>query len=223
MTDSNRAATVVRLMEPADLEAAATLHHASLPDSFFSSLGVPYLIGCYESFVSSPYALALTCERNGRFCGFLVGTWSDSAHYPWVIRHRRKRLAGLALRQLLTRPRIAAHFLRTRARRYIRGLRSLNSSASASELRSNGTLNHIAVSRSDRGAGAGSALVARYVELATANGAEDLRLLTLANDLGASGFYLRLGWTPDGTTTDVDGKRFRRFQKSVSSGETADS
>lgn len=215
MTDPNRPELVVRKMELPDLHAAATLHHLSLPDSFFSKLGVPYLVGYYESFAMSPYALALVCEFDGRFCGALVGTWNDAAHYPWVIRNRRRRLSGLALRQLIAKPLTTVYFLRTRARRYIRGLRSLSNEQPVEQTRSKGTLNHVAVSYSHRGAGAGSALVAKYIELAGEAGADELRLLTLAGESGASAFYVRLGWTPTGTTTDVDGKCFARFEKLI--------
>lgn len=200
---------------------AAALHARSLPHGFFARLGRPFLRAYYDSFVASPYAVALSAFAGGRLSGVLVGTLDTGAHYSWVLRRRGLRLALLGAGGLALRPRLATTFLRTRAGRYLRRAwdtpRDLALSSSRGRrggpARGEGVavLTHVAVDVAARGTGAGTRLVGAFVEAARAAGADRAALVTLAGEDGAGPFYEGLGWTHTGDRQDRDGRTVSAF------------
>lgn len=105
-----------------DLRATARLHRAQLPDGFFARLGSGFLSVYHRGFLDGPDAVALVVRDAGAVVGFLVGTTDNREHYRWLVRRRGPFLAARALAAMLTRPRLAVEFARTRVRRYLRGL-----------------------------------------------------------------------------------------------------
>ena len=202
--------TEVRSLSEADVSFAAALHRDAL-DGFFVELGEPFLRQYYETFISSPFAVALIASVDGQPRGILVGTVDHGAHYRWIARHRRTALALSAVRALIGRPRLAASFVRTRAGRYARGVVRLARRRGRSEPTHigpiTGVLTHVAVLPASRDNGVGSTLVGRYVEEAFAGVATRLRVATKSED-GATAFYRRLGWRDDGSMQNLDGAVF---------------
>lgn len=199
----------VRPMDRTDLDFAARLHLSALPHGFFPRLGGGFMRAYYRSFSRSPHATALVSMVGGERAGVLVGTVDDYAHYRLLAR-RPWGLAPAALVALAARPRVAGWFLRTRVRRYARGLvRFARSSSpapatpSAFEGRS-GALTHLAVAAPYRSSGVGRSLVDEFVRSARAHGTMHLRVTTLADGKQAVGFYEALGWETVGTRHDAD-------------------
>ena len=204
-------ANEVRPLREADIAFAAALHRDALPDGFFVELGERFLRHYYETFISSPFAVALIASLDGECRGVLVGTVDHGAHYRWIARHRRTALALSAARSLIGRPRLAASFVRTRARRYARGVVRLARQRGRREPAQvgpiTGVLTHVAVVPAGRDNGVGSKLVARYVEEAFAGDATRLRVATKSEG-GATAFYRRLGWNDAGSMQNLDGTVF---------------
>lgn len=211
---------VVRPLLAAEVADSAALHVRELPGGFFPALGQRFLRRYHQSFVDSPYAVAYAAHGQGRLDGFLLGVLDPRQHGAYVLRHRGLQLGLAALLALLVRPRMLVLFLRTRLRRYARGLwrraaprRSSpgGSSAGISAAGAGAVLSHVAVRHDCRGTGAGAALVARLHEDARAAGCSAVVLLT-SDDGPGPGFYRRLGYADEGTVVGADGHPWRRFR-----------
>lgn len=205
-------------LRPRDLPAAAALHLAALPPSFFASLGRRYLRRYHESFAASPHGIALAAVSGQQLCGFVVGSAAVADHSRWVVRHRGPRLALAALLAMLVRPRVLGHFIARRSARYGRGvyrrLRPPPSDATTgpSPSGSPAVLAHVAVQDAWRGQGVGELLVRAFERQAREGGAQTVELVTLAGPDGASRFYERLGYTATRVRQDDDGRRWQYFR-----------
>lgn len=204
-------AVVVRPMEERDLAFTGPLHRSALSHGLFGELGPRFLRSYHDSFLASPFAVALVAERDGAAAAFLLGTTHNRPHYRWTVRHRGLRLALLGIVGLLRRPGQLWRFARTRLWRYLRavGRRVVpRGSRVSSRAHASGTpvavLTHMAVVYGARGSGIGSDLVATFLRHAEAAGARQARLVTLGTEEGAGEFYARLGWRYDHTRTDWD-------------------
>ena len=204
----NAGALVVRPLSRCSVSFAVSLHSNALPGGFFVELGPVFLRRYYETFIDSPYAIAMAVTSDAEPCGALVGTVDDQAHYRWVLRNRALPLAAAAVWGLASRPSVAVRFARTRARRYLSGARRLLRSRGEQGARTaavqTGALTHVAVTDEARGSGVGSALVEAFTTAAFARGAGRLRVATRSTG-GATEFYEHLGWQPGGSTQNLDG------------------
>ena len=212
-TTDNR--THIRAARVRDITFLSRLHVQALPHGFFPRLGLGFLDLYYQGFVTSPHAVALVAQVEGRHVGFVVGTTDNVAHYRWVTRRLGVRLAVRAALALLRRPGLLIWFLRTRGRRYLvataRRVRPAAPEIGVSERV--GVLTHIAVVPRARGSGIGQRLVVRFVEAASQRNVP-LEAVTLAGEQGASGFWRRLDWKPVEVVTR-DGLAFERFRLDV--------
>lgn len=209
---------VVSTMESVHLAFAASLHESALPDGFFVALGRPFLESYYAAFCASPYAVALVATIDGAPCGIVVGTIDVGAHYRWVVRHRFWAHARPAATAFARRPMLAVRFARTRGRRYARGairLRRRTTPVAPIPIAvRTSVLTHLAVVEARRTNGIGRMLVDAFVARAGALGARRLRVATTEGD-GAAAFYRRLGWTPAGSTHNLDGAPFAVFTREL--------
>lgn len=205
---------VVRSMTTADASWAAALHQTALPHGFFARLGPQFLTAYYESFISSPHAVALVADSPEGPAGMLVGTVRNSSHYSWVLHQRRRVLLRHGLARLLSRPPLLLLFLRTRlgwyagaaarwtGRSFTRAFRIPDRQGR----RGPAVLSHVAVVDAARSSGAGSALVSSFTAAAARAGCDEAVLVTLAGPAGAGAFYRRLGWTLRERHDDHDGR-----------------
>lgn len=213
----------VRQMQEDDLDFCAELHAQALGHGFFVSLGPGFMRAYYRNFLESPHAMALTSVVKGHPVGLLVGVLQPQAHARWVLRHRG---AGLALRgaaALTVRPRVAAHFVKSRLRRYASAWRRHKRPASkqASNSQSGSApavLSHMAVVPGARGAGAGRELVRSFEATSRGAGARWAILTTLAGPEGAGPFYARLGWTRHGATSNLSGVPMEQWTRTFEGG-----
>ena len=206
----------IRPMTRADVAFAARLHAAALPHGFFARLGQPFLRTYYETFRTSPHAVAFTAEVQRRRAGVLVGTTGNGAHYRWVLRRYGARLAWIGLLALLARPSELIFFLRTRVVRYLRGWLRLRSAAPESGSGSTSVvavLTHVAVAPEVRSGGTGTALVQAFVDAARVRGCTEACLVTLAGADGAGQFYRRMGWIHVEDRCDADGRGISVFAR----------
>lgn len=215
---------VVRALAADDVAFAALLHAEALPHGFFARLGLPFLRVYYESFIASPHAEALLAQVDGRRAGVIVGALRNRAHHRWVVRQRWWRLAPRAALALLRRPRLAAHFLRTRSGRYLKAARRLlraSTSAQAGHDEQAGdghavaVLSHVSVAADARGRGVGGSLVDAFVAAARDAGVAEVHLVTLADGNGAGAFYARHGWRHCEERTDVEDRRISAYVRSL--------
>lgn len=205
---------VVRAMEPHDLAFAAALHERSLRHGFFSALGRRFLGHYLDTYRCSSAGVALVAEVAGSPAGYLVGVLDQPTHYRLVVRRHGARLAASGLAALLTRPRVAWRFWRTRAGRYIRGIGRLarGRRGGATDTLPAAVLSHVAVVPELRGSGVGSDLVAAFSAAARAGGAAALGLTTRTGADGAGEFYIGLGWRRVDTFVDADGLSWDRLR-----------
>jgi GNAT superfamily N-acetyltransferase len=214
------APVVVTPLDVDHAEFAAILHVTQLPHGFFARLGRPFLAGYYRGFVHSPHAIALIATVRQQPAGVLVGTLGHRAHYRWMLHDGGLRLATTALLGFLRKPHLAVRFMRTRCRRYLRGLLHLRDGGDGQQqsVRRRGptaVLTHVAVVPESSGYGVGTVLVEAFLDEAALRGAPRARLSTLAGERGAGGFYRRLGWRHVAGGVDYDGRPIEIYATST--------
>ncbi|GAA1439143.1 GNAT family N-acetyltransferase [Nocardiopsis tropica] len=203
----------LRVMELRDVPIAVHLHRLNLPAGFFVELGDRFLERYYRTFLTSPAAVALIAEVNGRPAGFLVGSLDEAVHHHHMLQLERWRLARAGMMSLLVRPELTMRFVRTRARRYVRGVRRSNTTTNTEQgerLRT-GVLSHVVVDENIRRAGVGALLVERFAAIARLHGTQRLRLYTSSDNEPAKRFYERLNWKSQTDQADMDGKLWTPF------------
>ena len=202
-----------------DLPVVTDMHRAEFRDGFFVRLGPRFLRRYYRTFLDGPLATALVCEKEGAVCGYLVGVLDPPQHRRLLLRHHGRSLALTALAGLVWRPGLALHFLRTRARRYLRALfRQAGAAAVVAEPTKLAVLTYVAVDPSFRGHGIGSVLVNRFLGEAAAAGRDAVCLVTLAGAAGAGGYYASRGWVHVADGRRPDGQSLEHYQFLLDSG-----
>lgn len=203
----------VRVMELRDVPAVARLHTRNLPAGFFVELGDRFLERYYRTFLTSPAAVALIAEVQDRPAGFLVGSLDEEVHHYHMLRLERWRLARAGMFSLMFRPELTLRFIRTRARRYVRGVRRSGAPPEEAGNRRvrTGMLSHVAVEESMRRNGVGAILVERFAAVTRLHGTQRLRLYTGCDNEPAKRFYKRMGWRPGAEESDMDGKLWTPF------------
>jgi len=231
---------MIRPMELEDTRVTASLHASTMPEVFLTHLGPRFLRRYHEAFMHSPHALALVAvetsgsapkaggrasdaagkERYGEEVrGFLLAAIDPPSHYRYMLRRHGLGLASAALLHASFHPKVALELVRTRARRYARGLlrilwqraRSLWRRSASSAVPSPvaqpvaaahpeppirvSELVDVAVDPRSRGVGFGAALVASCIEAAAKAGSRYVELVTPRGEAGAGGFYESLGWS----------------------------
>lgn len=208
-------ASAVRPLAHEDLEWTVQLHRTGLRPSFFSRLGPGYMRAYHGSFVTSPHAFGLVAVLDGQPAGFVLVTTNAPAHYRSVIRRSGPRLVARATAALVVRPRLLAHFVSTRARRYARGVRRFGREAPkvavARLQHPTSEIVHIVVADHARGAGIGTFLMA-HVELTVQGlGSHDIE----AKTADAAAFYEANGWERAGTVVDLEGDKLHVLRRSL--------
>lgn len=207
--------TRLTALRPEDLAAAAELHAEALPHGFFPALGRRFLARYLATYLDDQDGVAIAAVVDGRLVGFLVGTTDTTTRRAHVVRRHGPRMVMTGLVALVTRPRLALRFLRTRAWRYagavVRGLRRRPAPTVSTAPPVPAVLSHVAVSPDARGAGLGAALVRAFEREVQAAGRSSAELVTRADGDGAGEFYRCLGWREDGGFDDRDGVHWARF------------
>lgn len=197
-----------------DLHATAALHVTELPHGLFPRLGDGFVRRWHRAHLVSPYGVVLVAVRGGEVVGFALGSTDRPANVAWIIGHRRRELALAGLRALLTRPVLAAGFVRSRGLRYAQRL--LGRGAAPARVAGAGpvpeagfgaiaVLEAIVVAPEHRGRSIGTGLTDAFLSIVAAAGVERVELVTKAGARGAAGFYERSGWRRVGDHVDRDG------------------
>lgn len=209
----DRSGLTVRPATRSDVEFTTRTHTHHLPHGLFPLLGQPFMKRWHQTFLTAPQGVALVAARRDsegeRLVGFLLGAVDQKGLMDHVVRHHRLGLGTVGAWALLCRPRLALHFLRTRPPAYARRLTGRPSTPPERQDSSDidpgaprpvvpsepvAVVTALAVTPDGRGAGAGEALVAEFVERARAAGTPAAHLTTLDGAEGAGPFYERLGW-----------------------------
>lgn len=204
-------------LHPPDIPATATLHRQNLQLGLFPRLGRHFLGLYQESFARSPYGIALVARSDDEVIGALFGTTSNAEHYRWVTRHFGPQLAMAGGGALLTRPRVALDFARTRLGRYTRGLARHVGLLSAPAPRPGGgggslsVLSHIVTDADARRRGVGRQLVEAFKSHASASGVHRALLVTEEGGLGTP-FFEKLGCRLIARRRGQDGAVLREYR-----------
>lgn len=203
---------IVRDAVPSDLAYTARKHEALLPHGLFPRLGQPFLRRWHATFLDSSHGIAVVAEQIGDTgavsVGFLLGSTDQVRLVDDVLARHRWRLVLAGGAALLRRPRLALHFVRTRAKPYLRRLSGASCRAGVqvdaattvptaveeAEATPIAVITAVAVDDNCRSTGAGSALVAMFVARAADSGISEAQLTTLTGSGGAGPFYEKLGW-----------------------------
>lgn len=217
---------VIRPATAADLVATAQLHVDLLPAGLFPSLDTGFVRRWHATYLASRHGIALVAEDPAGDVGaFLVGTVDHRAYMEELVADRRTvaRLALAGAAALLRRPHLIGRFVRTRAPRWALwallrhdhpprggGPSTGDVTASATAL-----LDAVAVRPGLRGAGLARELVRRFQAETCERGADRVRVVTAAGPCGGENFYVRLGWSPEGTYRAWDGGGVRVLSRDL--------
>jgi len=210
------AAITVRDAREADLEVIVRWHLAEFPQGFFARLGPGFLRAYYRSFMAAPAAVLWVAADDDTLVGCVAATTDAAAHRRHVLAVHRRRLAVAAGAALLRRPRLAGHFIRSRASRYVRRVlpRILPAArpcpAAPDAGLTVGTAQQVVVAAEARRRGVGRLLLQRVAAHARACGADRLMLVSDRAERSHR-FYGRLGWTHDGQKVTHDGRALARW------------
>lgn len=94
----------LRIAIPDDVEGIVELHFAAFSGFFLTSLGKPFLIHLYSSFVSDEKGLCWVAEDNERIIGFVAGTPAPDEFFRTIKRTKLWKFAISALPGLLKNP-----------------------------------------------------------------------------------------------------------------------
>lgn len=208
-------------LSAAFIPAAAALHLAEFGEQFISRFGAGFLRRYYRAYAASPYALALVAvdRADGAVAGLLLGALDPPNHYRAIVRRHGLRLGISMTLGALRRPTLAAELVRTRARRYARGVaRTVTPPAGAAPLAPParvGEITHLLVHAPYREHGIGRRLVHAAERRAAEAGLEELVLVTPLDAVGAQTFYERLGWLRHGEVTSRSSERFVRYRRPI--------
>jgi GNAT superfamily N-acetyltransferase len=217
-------------MNEPDLPFVVTWHEHYCPEEFFARLGPGFLTEYYRGFLTTPAAVALIAEDDpGHPLGFLAGLVDPPAHRQHLLRQHGRRLAERALLALGRRPRLAAHFVRTRGVLYARKLlRLARASSRASGASSSGgpprpappgdlvaVLSHVAVVPQAQGRGVGSLLIGEFEACAARAGRSRVQLVTTSGEDGAGPYYRHHGWQERGEHETPDGVRVTTYEHQI--------
>lgn len=214
----------VQALSSGALPETAALHQEFLPNGFFPALGQRFLRRWHKTFITSTYGIGLTaCDSDGRCCGFLIGTTDQRGYTEDVLARETYRLAAAAVGSLAMRPRLAAHFVRTRGARYLdRIVAAPRRGGSPGQVKPSSeatvaVLHALVTEPASRGCGVGATLLQEFEKQLRQKGVRTLRLVTLASG-GAAEFYSRLGYTESDRRTNRDGEEVVEFERRL--GET---
>lgn len=203
---------VIRPATPDDLMFTVRSHCRDLPHGLFPLMGPRFMTRWHATFLSSAHAVGLVAAAtdDGTPVGFLLGAVDQTRLVQDVLHTHRLPLLATGLLALLRRPRLLAHFVRTRGLAYGRRLLATSvasrvsartgSSGTAGEEAAGSTgpgvavVTAVAVDPAWRGQGVGEALIRVLLDRARAAGAPEAQLTTVAGPEGAGAFYARLGW-----------------------------
>lgn len=212
-----------------DVPAVVALHLAHLPHGLFPRLGRGFMARWHRTFLGAGHGVSLVVvDDDDRVIGFLAGATAQRTHVRTVLAEQKVPLALAGLGALATRPGVALHFLRTRARTYLRrlaGVQRVQAAAEPAATAPDGTdvavVTALVVDPAARGRGVGARLVERFVDLSAAGPAERAELITLDGGQGAREFYEGLGWTLAGTRANRDGQACLRMELTLPVATTA--
>ncbi len=207
-----------------DIGSAVELHQRAMAGEFLAAGGDRFLRAYYRAWLASPAAVGL-CVRggDGQALGVLLGSVNPGLHYRSMVRTSGAVLACLLLGHALTHPRWGLTLVRTRARRYLRGLfrllrrRGMTSAGTAPagtapDPRPIAEVTYLMVAPEARGRGYARALLDEAGRLALDANAEALVVVTRSGG-SAERFYERLEWTRVGAVVSASGERFVRYEK----------
>ncbi|MEU9608381.1 GNAT family N-acetyltransferase [Streptomyces sp. NPDC048057] len=234
-TDAARAA--VRTMAADDLPYVVAEHLTHFPDGFFARLGPAFLTAYCGTYLNNPYARGYLAQTDQGPAGYLLGALDPPGHRAHVLRSHRLSLAARGALSLAVRPRVAGHFLRTRAGRYARTLAPGRRTEPApappatpsppappapdEEPDTTAVLAYVAVAAPARSLGLGAALIHRFVADAAEAGCARVSLVTLTGQGGAGPYYERHGWLARGRSTTPDGRSFTTYELPLTAGPKA--
>jgi ribosomal protein S18 acetylase RimI-like enzyme len=200
----------------------------------FVRLGTGFLRRWHATFHDGEHAVAYVAvasrdhaaadagrTSDGDVVGFLLGATDQVAHMEDVIAAHRRELMLAGAGALLVRPALAAHFLRTRARRYLRRLlrrrpaRAVGSAGGAAGAPRVAVVTAVAVIPGARGQRIGAGLLEAFVGDVRRAGTPAIELVTRADEEGASAFYTHLRWTAQDVHADHGGGQVRRFRREL--------
>lgn len=217
---SIRPLVVIREATEEDLRSMASDMIRYLPDGLFPRLGKRFVRRWMKTFLTEQYGVALvavTIDDPRQQVGFLIGSTNQIHHVADVLHQHKWSLLFAGLAALSLRPRVLLHFLRTRARPYLRRVlgRTANAGDNVEARPATAVITSLVVLPTERGGGIGGLLMEEFLDRAVADRAALAELVTTAGSAGSGAFYKKLGWTCVGERSSKDGTPIHTYQRSL--------
>lgn len=225
MPDPEHPGVSIRDATVDDLRTMASWQCRFLPHGLFPRLGERFVRRWLATFIDGPFGVALIADLatpTGRVpVGFLVGSTDQHQHISHVLRTHRIALGLTGLTALALRPGLGMHFLRTRAKPYIRriftgaGRPTPPAEYDAVVQTPTAVVTAVAVKPDVRGTGVGGNLLTRFIEQSRTAGVPKAELVAMADAANTERFYKKLGWTLVSEHISKDGVVARTFRYEI--------
>lgn len=217
---STRSPVVIRQATEEDLRLMAADVIRYLPEGLFPRLGKRFVRRWMHTFLTEQYGVALvavTIDAPQQQVGLLIGSTNQIHHVADVLHQHKWSLLRAGLAALCLRPRVLLHFLRTRARPYLRRIMGhTNNPEIGSDPRpTTAVITSLVVRPTMRGGGIGRFLVEEFLDRATADQASLAELVTTAGAEGAGTFYTKIGWKRVEERYSKDGTPIHTYHRSL--------
>ncbi|MCV9996212.1 GNAT family N-acetyltransferase [Paeniglutamicibacter sp. ZC-3] len=222
---SARSMVIVRDATDQDLRLMASDMIRYLPDGLFPRLGKRFVKRWMRTFLTQQQGVALVAVTNDvaqQQVGFLIGSTHQIRHVADVLNNHKWSLLLSGAAALSIRPRVLLHFLRTRARPYLRRIAGRPSSPSATSAKSEpatAVITSLVVLPTVRGGGVGTLLVDEFLAQAQRGGSFRAELVTTAGVAGAGVFYEKIGWVCAEERCSKDGTEIQTYRHSLPEAE----
>ncbi|NKG21793.1 GNAT family N-acetyltransferase [Paeniglutamicibacter terrestris] len=217
---STRSPVLIRQATEEDLQSMASDMIRYLPEGLFPHLGKRFVLRWMQTFLTEQYGVALvavTIDAPRQQVGFLIGSTNQIHHVADVLHQHKWSLLRAGLVALCLRPRVLFHFLRTRARPYVRRIMGHNNGPDEGSVPRPATavITSLVVLPTVRGEGIGRFLVEGFLERAAADQASLAELVTTAGAEGAGTFYAKIGWKRGEERYSKDGTPIHTYHHSL--------
>lgn len=222
---STRSVVIVRDATDQDLRLMASDLIRYLPDGLFPRLGKRFVKRWMGTFLIQQHGVALVAVTNDaaqQQVGFLIGSTHQIRHVADVLTNHKWSLLSSGTAALSIRPRVLLHFLRTRARPYLRRIAGRTARPNATTTKTEpatAVITSLVVLPTVRGGGVGSLLVDEFLAQAQRKGSFRAELVTTAGAAGAGVFYEKIGWVCAEERYSKDGTRNQTYRHSLTEAE----
>lgn len=196
---------IIRTMVRGDLDKIVDLHMAAFGGFFLSSLGKPFLLDLYDSFICDESSICFVADEEGILKGFAVGNQKPARFFKILLIRKNAIFIFHAIKAFIKNP-------VTVTQKFIYALQYRGECPAG--FRHPSLLSSLGVDPADKGKGIGSKLIEAFCLKAFEAGADVVYLTTdkTHND-SVNDFYIKNGFRLESVFEKSNHRKMNRYIK----------